>query len=306
MITKDKVTEIFCIIDEFCKNLDSELRKNCKLPSSTSSGKHFRNRKGKMSDSEIMTVMVCYHFGTYRNFKEYYINCILGALRREFPDAVSYNRFVELMPRKFILMMLFMKLSAFGKCSGITFVDSTMIPVCQNVRRYFNKVFRDFAKDGKGTMGWCHGFKLHILCNDSGEIITFCLTGANVDDRDERVWTVFAKELFGKVFADRGYIGQDFFESLFDQGIHLVHGLKANMKNKLMPMYDKIMLRKRYIIECINELLKNKANLVHSRHRSIHNFIMNICSALAAYCFFDNKPDALPVHMEKTTELSLF
>ena len=142
-------------------------------------------------------------------------------------------------------------------------------------------------------MGWCHGFKLHLLCNDSGEVITFCLTGSNMDDRDSRVWNVFTKVLYGKVFADRGYIKQELFESLFSQGIQLVHGLKAKMKNKLMPMWDKIMLRKRYIIECINELLKNKANLVHSRHRSIHNFIMNLCSALTAYCFFDNKPEAL-------------
>ena len=113
-------------------------------------------------------------------------------------------------------------------------------------------------------MGWCHGFKLHLLCNNSGEVITFCLTGANVDDRDSRVWTVFAKILYGKVFADRGYIKQELFENLFTQGIQLVHGLKAKMKNKLMPMWDKIMLRKHYIIKCINELLKNKANLVHS------------------------------------------
>lgn len=181
-----------------------------------------------------------------------------------------------------------------------------MIPVCHNVRRHFNKVFAGLAKDGKSTMGWCHGFKLHLLCNDSGEVITFCLTGANVDDRDERVWSVFTKHLYGKVFADRGYIKRELFESLFDQGIHLVHGLRANMKNKLMPMWDKIMLRKRYVIECINELLKNKANLVHSRHRSVPNFIMNICSALTAYCFFDNKPEALPVHIENTPQLVLF
>lgn len=306
MITKDKVIEIFCIIDEFDKNLNAELAKNLQLPSHDGNGKHYRNRKGRLSESEIMTILVCYHFGTYRNFKEYYLNCIRGLFRQEFPDAVSYNRFVELMPRVFFKMMMFMKLYAFGKCSGISFVDSTMIPVCHNVRRYFNKVFKGLAKSGKGTMGWCHGFKLHLLCNDSGEVITFCLTGANVDDRDSRVWEVFTKELYGKVFADRGYIKQELFERLFDQGIHLVHGLKANMKNKLMPMWDKILLRKRYIIECINELLKNKANLVHSRHRSIHNFMMNLCSALTAYCFFDNKPEALPVHVEKTRQLELF
>ena len=98
--------------------------------------------------------------------------------------------------------MLFMKMYAFGRCTSITFIGSTLIPVCHNVRRRFNKVFAGIAKDGKGTMGWCHGFKLHLFCNDSGDIITFCLTAANVDDRDGRVWSVFTKHLYGKVFAD--------------------------------------------------------------------------------------------------------
>ena len=235
-----------------------------------------------------------------------YLNCIRGWLKNDFPASVSYNRFVELMPRVFFKMMLFMKLYAFGKCTGITFVDNMMIPVCYNVKRYFNKVFAGLAGSDKDTMGWCHGFKLHLLCNDSGEVITFCLTGANVDKRDRRVWTVFVKVLYGKVFTDRGYIKQELFESLFSQGIQLVHCLKAKMKNKLMPMWEKIMLRKRYIIECINELLKNKAGIVHSRHRSIHNFIMNLCSALTAYCFYENKPEALPVYVEKLRLLELF
>ena len=112
-----------------------------------------------------------------------------------------------------------------------------MIPVCHNVRRYFNKVFAGLAKSGKGTMDWCHGFKLHLLCNNSGEVITFCLTGANVDNRDRRVWTVFAKVLYEKGFADRGYIKQELFKSLFSQGIQFIHGLKAKMKNKIMPMW---------------------------------------------------------------------
>lgn len=86
--------------------------------------------------------------------------------------------------------------------------------------------------------------------------------------------------------------------------IHLVHGLKFNMKNKLMPKWNKIMQRKRYIIECINELLKNKTNLVHSRHRSIHNYIMNLYSF--RILFFDNKPDALHVHIKKSRHLELF
>ena len=210
-----------------------------------------------------------------------------------FPNAVSYNRFVELEQRVFFKLVFFLKLFAFGRCTGISFVDSTMILVCHNLRRYANKVFKDVATDGKGTMGWCHGFKLHLLCNDRGEIITFCLTAANVDGRNPKVWKVLAKDLYGKVFADRGYISPKLFDSLFDNGIQQVYGIKTNMKNRLMSFYHKMMLRKRYIIETINDLLKNKAQLMYSRDRSITNFLVNLVAVLGAYCFFENKPDAL-------------
>ena len=146
MITKDKVTEIFCIIDEFDKNLTSEMRKNLRLPSTGKDGKRRRNRKGRLSQSEIMTILVCYHFGTYRSFKEYYLNFVKGCLRREFPDAVSYNRFVELMPRTFVEMMLFMKLYAFGKCTGITFVDSTFATTSGGISTRFSTAWPRTAR----------------------------------------------------------------------------------------------------------------------------------------------------------------
>ncbi len=219
MITKDKVTEIFCIIDEFDKNFESELKKNL-LP--VTDGKQHRNRKASLSDSEIMTILLLFHFGTYRNFKHYYIYYIREHMKRDFPNAVSYNRFIELEQRVFFKLVFFLKLFAFGRCTGISFADSTMIPVCHNLRRYANKVFKGVATDGKGTMGWCHGFKLHLLCNDRGEIITFCLTGANVDDRNPKVWKVLAKDLYGKAFADRGYISPKLFDSLFGVSSFLV------------------------------------------------------------------------------------
>ena len=113
--------------------------------------------------------------------------------------------------------------------------------------------------------------------------------------------------LYGKLFADKGYISQKLFDSLFEEGIQLITGLRVNMKNKLMPFYDKTMLRKRYIIETINDLLKNTAQIVHSRRRSVANFIINIISAVGAYCFFDNKPKALTGYViEDTKQLSLF
>ena len=266
-----------------------------------------RRQSASMSDSEIMTILLLFHFGSFRNFKHYYFTYMKGVLRSDCPTAVLYNSFVELEGRVFFQLMFFLNLRAFGRCMGISFVDSTMIPICHNLRRYANKVFDGIATDGKGTMGWYHGFKLHLACNDRGEIIAFVLTGANVSDKNPEVFKVLAKRLYGKLFADKGYISQKLFDFLFEDGIHLVTGLKTNMKNKLIPFYDRMMLRKRYIIETINDLLKNTAQIVHSRHRSVGNFIMNLISALGAYCFFENKPKALQGYcIEQTRQLELF
>lgn len=302
--TDYKVTALFCVIDDFCKHFEAENAGKLLLGED---GTKRRMRKASLSDSEIMTILLYFHFGSFRNFKHYYLFFIKGTLASYFPDAVSYNRFVEFESRVFFPLMFFLNLQAFGRCTGITFVDSTMIPVCHNLRRYANKVFKGIATDGKGTMGWCHGFKLHLACNDRGEIIAFVLTGANVSDKDPKVFEVLAKRLYGKLFADKGYISQKLFDFLFEDGIQLVTGLRVNMKNKLMPFYDRMMLRKRHIIETINDMLKNTAQLVHSRHRSLANFIMNVISALGAYCFFENKPKALGGYtIEDTKELSLF
>lgn len=139
-------------------------------------------------------------------------------------------------------------------------------------------------------MGWYIGFKLHLLCNEKGEIINFNLTRSNVDNRNENVMNALTDKIFGKLYADKGYISQTLFGRLWDKGVHIVTGLRSNMKQKLMPLYDKIMLRKRSVIESVNDMLKNVAQIVHTRHRSLHNFIMNILAAMGAYCFFSTKP----------------
>lgn len=143
-ITVDKVTTLFCVVDDFCKYF-SEMNGDKLLL--TDGNRPRRRRSATMSDSEIMTVLLMFHFGTFRNFKHYYIMHIRGS--KDFPNAVSYNRFVELESRVFFHIMFFLNLRAFGRCTGITFVDSTMIPVCHNMRRYSNKVFKGIATDGK-------------------------------------------------------------------------------------------------------------------------------------------------------------
>jgi len=178
----------------------------------------------------------------------------------------------------------------FGKCSGISFWDSTTIEVCNTRRIHSHKVFEGLANRGKSSTGWFYGFKLHLAINDKGEIIACCLTTGNVDDRDWSVISKLTKEMFGKVFADKGYLSAPLFEKLFSQGIQLVTKLRKNMKNKLMDLTDKILLRKRAIIECVNDFLKNICLIEHSRHRSVANFIVNTISALVAYSFLPKKP----------------
>ena len=303
ILTKDKVTEIFCIADDFCKELKKS-GTNYRLEASD--GKKHRNRSCLMSDSEIITILICFHLGQFRNFKHYYQNYICTTLDKEFPKRFSYNRFIQLEHRVVVPMMSFIQLICLGKCTGITFVDSTKVAVCNNKRIKRNKVFKGMAEIGKSTMGWFYGFKLHLVCNDKGELLNFCITKGNVDDRNPEVFNVLSKKLFGDLYADKGYISKHLFETLFNDGVHLVTGIKSNMKNSLMTMRDKILLRKRSVIETINDQLKNMCKIEHSRHRGKINFLMNLISAIAAYSFFEKKPSIKYEVDDNHGQLSLF
>ena len=249
----------------------------------------------RMALSEIMTILIMFHLSGYRTFKWYYQKHVMQHQKKDFPNLVSYNRFVEIMEYALVPLILYIVRARFVKCSGISFVDSTPIKVCDNHRIRSNHVFSEYAKRGKSSMGWFYGFKLHLIINDKGEILSFCLTSGNVDDREEIVMNSLTKEIFGKLFADRGYISQKLFEKLLEKDITLITRAKKNMKNKLMDYYDRLMLRKRTVIESVNDFLKNICNIEHSRHRSITNFLVNLVSALAAYSFLPKKPSICPV-----------
>jgi hypothetical protein len=259
-----------------------------------------------MSDSEIMTILIYFHFSSFRNFKHYYLHYVGEHLKGEFPEQLSYNRFIQIEHKVIVSFMLFLQLVCLGECTGITFVDSTKIAVCHNKRISRNKVFRDFAEIGKSSMGWFYGFKLHLVCNDKGELLNFCLTRANVDDRNPDVFKVLSKNLSGKLYGDKGYISSTLSESLFNDRIHLVTGIKSNMKNRLMSFRDRILLRKRSVIETINDELKNICQIEHSRRRGTANFLMNLLAALTAYCFFDKKPSIKFERQLSDGQLSLF
>ena len=202
-------------------------------------------------------------------------------------------------------MTLFLKTCCLGDCTGISFVDSTPVRTCKNKRISRNKVFKGIATTGKSTMGWFYGFKLHLIINDKGEILNFVITQAHVDDREPLRNDKFVNKIKGKFYGDKGYIGQKLTELLFIDGLHLVTSIRNNMKNTLMELKDKILLRKRSVIETVNDELKNMCQIEHSRHRSFNGFITNTIAALIAYSFFPKKP-AIKYQPVLSNQLTVF
>ncbi len=170
MISTNKITDIFCLIDDFCIEMSQVLDKNSL---NAHSGVKRRNRVSKLSQSEVITIMVLFHQKGYRCLKHFYLNYVCKHMKDDFPQTVSYNRFVELQKRAIMPMVLFLQMCCLGECSGISFMDSTLIKVCHTKREKQNKVFKGIAQKGKGSMGWFFGFKLHIIINERGEIIDF-------------------------------------------------------------------------------------------------------------------------------------
>jgi len=277
-----KLTELFCKIDDFCNGFEKHWDRKL-----LESGEKKRNRNKRLCMSEIMTLVVMFHQSGYRNFKIFYISHVWEHLGKEFPNLVSYNRFIEIMLSILVPLCAYLQAHR-GKMTGISYIDSTPISVCHNVRIKRNKVFAGLAARGKSSVGWFFGFKLHLVVNDQGELLGCFVTPGNVNDRAPVAHLV--KGLAGKLFGDRGYISQSLFESLFQQGIQLITTIRKNMKNKLLPLIDKVLLRKRYIIETINDQLKNISQIEHSRHRSVNNFMVNLMAGLVAYIHQPKKP----------------
>ncbi len=282
MIDYTKISDIFCLVDEFCKDFD-------KTTQPFLLGNKPK-RPAILSKSEIISICLLFHLSGFRCFKHFYLFYVQRHMKPEFPKTVSYNRFVELSQSVLMPLTIFLKTCCLGRCTGISFVGSTPIRACNNKRIKRNKVFKGMAEVGRSTMGWFYGFKLHIVINDKGEILNFAITQANVDDREPLKNEGFLREVFGKLFADKGYISEKSADILFVNDIHLVTSIRNNMKNSLMTMNDKIMLRKRSVIETVNDELKNICQIEHSRHRSFANFISNIIAGLIAYSFFPKKP----------------
>lgn len=275
------ITALYVCLDDFCKLYNSALKSKT-LPSPK-----VRQRWGTLSLSEMLFIEVLFHFSPYKDFKHYYLYGVCQQYRPYFGTLPSYQRFVALKKHLFMPLTLLLQ-SLKGEETGIYFADSTSLKVCHNKRILPHRVFQNFSERGHTSMGWFYGLKLHLIINNKGQIMAIKITPGNTDDR--KAFVKMAKNLIGKCYADKGYLSQALFETLMKKGLHLITGIRKNMKNYLMPYIDKILLRKRFIIETLFGILKNSMSLEHSRHRSPLNAFVHLMATLVAYSYKTNKP----------------
>src|SRR5690348_6760909 len=217
---EDTLVTLFCLVDEFCIEFYPTWEKTLIIQ-----GLKKRRRQSRISPSEIMTIFIYFHMSRFRDFKTYYTRYVMLYLKKYFPFLPSYSHMVNLLKSVLIPLCVLMQ-TLTGEQTGIYFIDSMVLKACHIKREKQHRVFNGIAKKAKSTIGWFFGFKLHLVINDKGELMAVKLTAANVDDR--KPVPDLVKHLMGKLFGDKGYISQDLFEKLFENGLQLVTRLKKN------------------------------------------------------------------------------
>ena len=280
------IITLFCEIDDFFLEYETWKSTHC-LPEATPI--ETRGRRRHLHPSEVMTLVIAFHQSNYRTFKHFYLRHVCVYWCAEFPNLVSYSRFVQLKQEVLALLNVYLSTNL-GACSGISFVDSTRLCVCDTQRISSHKVFAGQAERSKTSMGWFYGFKLHLIINHSGDLLDVALTPGNTDDR-KPLWGMNPDgRLHGSLYADRGYISKDLREKLHKQDVNLVYKVRKNMDPLDLSVCDAVLLKKRVLIESVIRELKTQTQLEHSRHRSVENFQVNVFSALIAYQLLETKP----------------
>jgi hypothetical protein len=278
------LTKIFYHIDNFCNENEKKIRRKL-----LQSGMSQRVRQGKLSLSEVLTIIIYFPHSGYKNFKTYYEKCVCETLKGAFRDELSYSRFLEIRKKSIFLLAWFIQENLLkGPLKG--FIDSTALPVCHNKRINSHKVFKGIAKRGKTSMGWFYGFKLHVAIDLHGNIAGLTVTPGNVHDANPKAVKAVTKNLSGTIAGDKGYISKKLFDELFKQDLKLITRTKKGMKPQLITMPDKMLLNARKLIESVFNVMKNYLGISHSRHRSIFGFMFNLLGSTAAYIFYPKKP----------------
>lgn len=285
------LTEIYYQVDEFNKLY---LKKIAIYASQISW--YSKRKLGCMSMSEIMTILIFYHYSHYKNFKQYYLEYVSKELKKDFPTLVGYDRFVWYIPIAFLPMFCFhLYRCKESKRTGIYFIDSTKIEACHPKRVHQHQVFKGLASWGKTSTGWFYGIKIHLIINNLGEIIQTCFTTGSTSDTNVPTLFYLLKDIVGWVFADKGYLMNDEKLTFVENGgqIDFFAKKRSNAKKKntkTMPDEAKKTAKKRPLIETVIGIEKTVMDLEHTRHRTATNAFTHTLAAMCAYSFYERKP----------------
>ena len=304
------IAEIYVEVDDFCQEEVGKISWLINRQSYFRTLHTKRTLKKRITISEIMTVLIYYPHSGYKNFnpdsyRDYYEKEVMKNWLKDFPDLVSYQRFVWWIPLALLPLMCFvMWRCCNGRRTGIYFIDSTKIGVGHDKRAHQNKVFKGFASWGKTSMGWFYGFKLHLLVNQYGELIHLHFTTGSVSDNNAKVLFHLTNDINGWLIGDKGYLcNQEKKEFVEKNGkISWFSKPRKNQKNQKiyfdkMPFMARLWVRKRGLIETVIGIKKKELDLEHTRHRSIFNAFTHMYAAIAAYYFRTEKPKT-NIHLE--------
>jgi hypothetical protein len=278
MLLRDKITQIFFDFDEYLKINFPDVDNCFSLTNSL-----------EMSFSEIGAIVIAYHQSTHKCFKYYYQEEILVNLTSYFPSAVSYERFVSIKQRVLPFLVAFLKDTRLCSPTIANYIDASKLEVCHLMRVASNKVFKGQAKYGRTIMGRFYGYKFHLIINHLGQIVNVIFSKANVADNNKKLLREITKQFIGLLIGDKGYI-TSIKDELLENGINLVTKPRKNMKPTKHTPEVEYYKKHRGLIETTNGLLKEKANIQHTRHRSTANFELNLWAAIVAYTYNDKLP----------------
>jgi hypothetical protein len=280
--SEEILVHLFCLVDD----LVSEIQTNQLNPPTQNS----RGRTAVLCSSEIVTLGILYQWSGIKSVKGFYETAKHHKLYQQaFPAWPSYKIFVEQMNLQstlalniLVILLACNRTTHTQRKQHLQFVDATPLPVCKNKRISSHKVAKEVAELGKSSTGWFYGFKLHITCNEQGELLSVTITPGNTDDRTP-LKKLF-KHLKGIVVGDAGYVSEKWKEYFEKIGIHLFTATKKTMK-KLMTKLQHCLLKRRQRIESVFHVLKDNLNMVSSLPRSVNGHFARYIYGLVAYCF---------------------
>lgn len=280
-LSPSKLVEIFVSVDDFLIEFAPALQKHLIGEDKWA--------KRSMNKSEVISILIFFHLSGFRNFKAYYQVAVKGYFRSYFRTLYPYEHFVSLQSSLSLELYAYLNICCLSTCDKANYIDSTTLKVCHIKREKQHKVFKNIAQKGKNSMGFFFGFKLHLICNQKGEIVRILLTSGNKADNNEWILKELLEGLKGDIYGDKGYISKlkPYFQ---EKNIQLISKVRKNMKQEKLSREKEYYLYKRGLIETVIDKLKNECQIEHTRHRSPKNFIVNLWSGLIAYKFLDKKP----------------